>query len=297
MLIYAAMCVNSTSRLDTLLHHGDRSLRCLGGLLILLTLSSLAVASEPARCPLPTESRLDPRAFHPAFASPKSADDLSLRARVNPQGESPAVEACWKLTELQAHQSYVSLDQPSPASPGEQQARNSCGGSGERWALSTYWLTPAELQREQSDCDGLRRELLRSCLTLVAPGQACTVEKEKPNQLDGSLRDQLKTLCEVEKDGAEGCKELLNALAPKPAEPPASRRTRLSLAGVALGVGALSLALGITHLFVPLGISGSCPQDGLNYPCAPDRLGLGVPLIVTGGLFAVAGGVLLAVKF
>jgi hypothetical protein len=57
------------------------------------------------------------------------------------------------------------------------------------------------------------------------------------------------------------------------------------------------LALGVTQMFIPLGTSGSCPQNGIDYPCGPDRYRLGIPLAVGGGLLVAAGGALIAVKF
>lgn len=268
--------------------------------LLLVGQSQVAMASEP--CPLGPNSFLLSGAFEAAFAAPGRDDDRDLRALLTSTANaSTAVRACWTLAELQARQNYKRLES-SPTSSASSTVKY-CGTDDEPWSGPTYWLTPEKPKDKPEDkprdCADLRRKLLGDCLSLaIGDGSQCVLKGEGADRLDQNLTALLKELCRIKDNGVKACSELL-----KPddnnEETAAAKRTRLALAGVSFGLGAAALAVGITHLVIPLGVglAGNCPEHGLNYPCAPDRFGLGIPLTVTGGLFAAAGIVLLRVRF
>lgn len=268
-----------------------------------LALGSEAVAqSPPLPCPVPPDSFLGKNALAEALDQPVKDLSDKMQALAKKYSQPESVRACFQLAELQAHQGFSSdfwaRKQPSSSQP---PAKNSCGWWSGMWPGQSYFLQSDELQKEERDCAGLRRGLLTQCLTLVvSESPACTVEAGSKRALDAILTSQLEDLCNDKTAAVPACSELLEKLKPKPSgyvETPQLRRARLTLSGVSFGVGAVALALGITQLFIPLGTWGSCPQNGLNYPCGPDRYGLGIPLSVGGGLLVAAGGILLAVKF
>jgi hypothetical protein len=279
------------------------SMRRLSGLITACwVLFGLGRLPQAASCPLPPDSFVDTNTFKLAFASQNTPYDEDLRWRSNPKRQSGPALACWKLAELQAHQGFPSAfwdNRASSTTP--PQPNNSCDWPAGHWGRAAYWLTPAELDGERDNCAGLRRSLLTQCLELViSEPVACTVEEGGKSPLDGNLTSLLETLCRDEKVVVPACSALLAMLKPKPSgyvETPQRRRARLILSGVSFGLGAVALALGVTQMFIPLGTSGSCPQSGIDYPCGPDRYGLGIPLAVGGGLLVAAGGALLAVKF
>jgi len=281
---------------------------------------ALADPSPPNTCPLPKNSFRDGNRFKAAFASPwdprsgenrdapKYAEDTGLRElRKRSPGTGPVAD-CWKLAELQAHEGlssdawYSAASSPSGPPP----PTNSCGWPAGRWKQTPYWLTDRDLDGERDGCADLRRSLLAECLALViASPPACTVENGGANSLDGNLRTLLEQRCQAEGAAVPACSDFLAKLQSKTAQPIEPKETkeakkkRLWVAGALFVAGAVPLVVGITHMVIPLGegLYGSCPQHGLNYPCTPDRFGLGVPLVVTSGLFMAAGVTLLAVKF
>lgn len=281
---------------------------------------ALADPSPSSPCPLPPDSFRDGNRFKAAFASPwdprsgarrddpKYAEDTGLRKLREQSPEKGPVAACWKLAELQAHEGLSSDAWHSePLSPSASPpSTNSCGWPAGRWKQTPYWLSDPDLDRERDHCAELRQSLLADCLALVIGSPpACTVENGGASPLDGNLRTLLEQRCQAEGAAVPACSDFLAKLQSQTSQPVQTKETkeaktkRLWLAGALFVAGAVPLVVGITHMVIPLGegLYGSCPQHGLNYPCTPDRYGLGVPLVVTSGLFMTAGVVLLAVKF